>query len=367
MHLSFNNVKLKAKKNKKAILKEIGKVIDSGIFLNGQFINKLEISLQNYFEKKYFLTCASGHDAILLTLQTLKLKKDDEVIFPANSYPTAFPIFINGVKGIPCDVDENGQLDPDSVIKIITSKTKVIIIVHLYGLVGNLKKIVSISKKNNIFLIEDCAQAFGSRYMGNPVGTFGDFGCFSFYPTKNLGSPGDGGGILVKNKEHYEYLKKAVQYGEKSRYHSEFISTHSRLPEIQAAVLNLYFKNIKTEFKKRKLLSDHYNKQILKYELKIYISVLLSDRESNPVNHLYVIKSESRDKLRKYLKNKKIDTFIHYPLTVNKVAAFSFLSKVIYPKAEELSKKIISLPFHPDISKKEINHIVKSIATFFIK
>jgi len=365
MNLSFNHVKLKAKKNKKVILKEIRKVIDNGIFLNGQFLNKLEILLKNYFKTKYFLTCGSGHDSLLLALQSLNLKKNDEVIFPVNAYPTAFPVFMSGLKGVAADIDDNGQLDPDSVIKLITAKTRAIIMVHLYGLVGDLKKIVNICKKNKIFLIEDCAQAFGSRYNGKLVGTFGDIGCFSFYPTKNLSTLGDGGGILTKNKKRFDFLKKAVQYGEKNRYQSEFISGHSRLPEIQAAVLNIYLKRINSELLKRKHLVQYFKMQIKKLGLNKHITVLRSDKNSNPVNHLFVIKARPRDELRNFLKKENIETFIHYPLIINKVPAFRNLLKQKYPNAETLSKKIISLPFHPYMTKNQIDYIFKKISLFY--
>lgn len=367
MKVSFNHTKLKAIKYKKQIIRQVRKVLDQGIFLNGQNSKKTEEFLKNYFKTNYFLTCASGHDALLLALQSLNLKHDDEVIFPVNAYPTAFPIFINGSKGVPSDVDDNGQLDPDEVIKLINSKTKVIIAVHLYGLVGSLEKIVEICKKNKILLIEDCAQAFGSKYKNKLVGTFGDIGCFSFYPTKNIGALGDGGGILTSNKRIYDYLSKAVQYGEKYRYQSEFISGHSRLPEIQASIFNLYLKNINKEFQQRIYLKNYYEKQIIKHKLDKYIYVLSSDEKSEPVNHLFVIKVKLRDRLRIYLKKANIETLIHYPLTVNKVSAFDFLSKKNYPNAETLSKEILSLPFHPYLEKKQIDYIIKKIVKFYEK
>jgi dTDP-4-amino-4,6-dideoxygalactose transaminase len=367
MNISFNHTKLKAIRNKKEILKQIGHVIDQGVFINGPSAKKAERLLTNYFKTKYFLTCASGHDSLLLALQSLGLKKDAEIIFPVNAYPTAFPIFITGLKGIPADVDHNGQLNPVSVTKLITSKTKVIVMVHLYGLVGNLKKIVEICKKNKIFLIEDCAQAFGSRYHGKLVGTFGDIGCFSFYPTKNLSTLGDGGGILTKNKKHFDFLKKAIQYGEKYRYQSEFISGHSRLLEIQATVLNIYLKKINKELSRRKYLSQYYIKQITKYGLDRHITVLKSDENSIPVNHLFVIRTKSRDKLRDFLKKENIETFIHYPQTINRVPAFNFLSKSSYPEAEILSKEVVSLPFHPYMTKNQIDYVIKSILKFYTK
>lgn len=365
MNLSFNHTKLKAIKNKKAILKKIGNVIDKGVFLNGHYVKETENLLKKYFKTKYFLICGSGHDALLLALHSLGLENGDEVIFPVNAYPTAFPIFIDGLKGIPADVDDNGQIDPNSIGKLITSKTRAVILVHLYGLVGDLKKIIDICKKNKIFLIEDCAQAFGTRYKNKQVGTFGDIGCFSFYPTKNLSTLGDGGGLLIKNKRHFDFLKKAVQYGEKIRYKSEFIAGHSRLPEIQAAILSLYLKNIQNELSKRKHLANYYKEQIFKYGLRKYITVLISDKESDPINHLFVIRTKLRDQLQNFFKKNNIETLIHYPSTLNKVPAFSFLSKKSYPKAELLANEIISLPFHPYLKKKHIHYIIKVMSKFY--
>lgn len=359
----FNDTKIKSIKNKKLILKKISKVIDRGIFLNGPEVSTLEANLQKFFEKKFFVSCASGHDALFLSLQALGLKKDNEVIFPVNAYPTAFPIFLSRAKGVPADVDNNGQLDPDEVLKLITQKTKAILIVHLYGLVGNFQKIIDICKKNKLFLIEDCAQAFGGRYKNKLVGRFGDISCFSFYPTKNLATLGDGGGILTNNKNCFDFLKKAVKYGEKEKYKSQFISGHSRLPEIQAAVLNLYLKNIDQEISKRQELFDYYRKQITKYNIK-EIRVLESDKNSKPSTHLFVIATKRRDQLRNFLAKKNIPTLIHYPLPVNEVDAFKFLKNNQYPNAERLSKEIISLPFHPDMKKNQIDYIVNSIKIF---
>ena len=363
----FNNTKLKALNKKRTIFKKISQVITQGIFLNGPKVKETESLLKKYLGRKYFISCASGHDALQLSLQALNLKKDGEVIFPVNAYPTAFPIYLSGLKGIPADVDDNGQLDPESVIKSITPKTKAIVMVHLYGLVGNVERILEICERNNLFLIEDCAQAFGSRYKNKLVGTFGDIGCFSFYPTKNLGALGDGGGILTKNKRHFEFLERAVRYGEKERYQSQFVSGHSRLPEIQAAILSLYLKDINKEIFKRQTLFDYYLEQIDRHGLSKNLRVFLSHKDSRATNHLFVIATSARDQLREFLFKKNIPTLIHYPLTVNRVAAFKFLKSRRYRNAERLAKQIVSLPFHPDLTKKQIDYIVKNISNFFWK
>ncbi len=363
--IEFNHTSLQAKKNKKAILKKISNIIDSGVFLNGKEDQYLNNKLKNFFGHGFFLTTASGHDSIMLALMCFNLSSKDEVIFPVNSYPTAFPIFLSGVKGIPSDVDENGQLDPESLLKNITSKTKAVVVVHLYGLVGQLNKIVQICKKRKLILIEDCAQAFGTKYKNQYVGTFGDIGCFSFYPTKNLGTLGDGGGIWIKKKKDYEFLIKAKSYGEKKRFHSDFISGHSRIPEIQASIVSLYLENSKKDANKRKKLYFYFKSSLQNSKLNPYIRVLTSIIESSPVPHLLVISAKKRDKLLKFLNKNKIPTSIHYPYNVNSIPAFSFLGKQKFIQAEKLTNEILCLPFHQYLSKKNIRYIVDTIAKFY--
>lgn len=365
LKLEFNHTSIQARKNKKAILKKISKVIDSGIFLNGSEDKRLISKFNNFFSSKYFLTTASGHDSLLLALKYFNLKPTDEVIFPVNSYPTAFPVFLSGAKGIPSDVDENGQIDPDKILKRTTPKTKVIVVVHLYGLVGQLDKIVKICKDKKIFLIEDCAQAFGTKYKNKYVGTFGQIGCFSFFPTKNLGTLGDGGGILTKDKKIYDYFIKAKSYGESKRFKSEFVSGHSRIPEIQSAVLNLYLNEFTKEASERKKAYFDFKAILENKNLQKYLRVLKSSNESTPVPHLFVIAAKKRDQLVKFLTEKGLPVIVRYPYPVSKVPAFSFLKKSTYRNAEKLSKEIVCLPFHHFLKKKDMVYIANVISKFY--
>lgn len=365
LKIEFNHTGIHARKNKKAILKKISTIIDSGIFLNGKEEQNLNKKLKKIFGKGYFITTASGHDSLMLAIRSLNLSLKDKVIFPVNSYPTAFPIFLSGVKGVPVDVDENGQLDPSSLLKNITPYTKAVVIVHLYGLVGQLNKIVEICKKRKLILIEDCAQAFGTKYKGKYVGTFGDIGCFSFYPTKNLGTLGDGGGIWIKKKEHYQFLIRAKSYGENNKFYSEFISGHSRIPEIQASIVGLYLENFKKDADKRKKLYFFFKNSLQKSKLNPYIRVLTSDNKSSPVPHLFVISAQKRDALLKFLNKNNITSYVRYPYAVNTVPAFSFLKKVKYDQAEMLSKETLCLPFHQYLNKRDISYMVSIIKTFY--
>lgn len=363
--IEFNQTALLAKKNQKKILKQLQKVLESGIFLEGKQNQILEKNLKKILGGGYVITTASGHDSLLLAIKSLKLNSNDEVIFPVNSYPTAFGLAEAGAKIVPADVDENGQLDPQKVEQKITKYTKVIVAVHLYGLVGNLKEIIKLAKKHNLFLIEDAAQSFGGEFRNKPAGTLGDIGCFSFYPTKNLGTLGDGGAIWTKHKRFFKFFKEAKSYGERKRYHSNFVSGHSRLPEIQAAVLNHYL-SVFIFDKKQK---QHLTKLYLKYLENIgEVRPLLSNEESEPLWHLFVLEVNKRDALRKFLASKKIPTAIHYPKPVHLVPAFSSLGykKRDFPIAERLSKKIVSLPFHQYLSERDIVYITDRIKEFYV-
>lgn len=313
----------------------------------------------------FLITVGSGHDALLFALSVLKLKPQDEVISPVNAYPTAFPVALSGAIPIPCDVDLNGQIDINKLSNAITKSTRAVIVVHLYGLTTDIAALKRLCAARKITLIEDCAQSLGSKFRGKPLGTFGDISCFSFYPTKNLGSLGDGGAIWTKKLAYYNYFLKVRSYGESTRYESEFVSGHSRLPEVQAAILNLYTTVLPRYFKKRKLLFRLYKEKLRALEPNV--RVLDSNPNSDSVPHVLAIDAEKRDKLADYLRQKNIPTLIHYPKPIHLVKAFSYLgyTKGDFPIAERLSKRLLSLPFHPLISEKTANLICDTIREFY--
>jgi dTDP-4-amino-4,6-dideoxygalactose transaminase len=365
--MEFNDLNIRSRKYRNEIKKLIDKVINSNRCFNGPENKKLEKNLQCFLKGGLITNVASGHDAILLSFLALKLKKEDEVIFPVNSYPTIFPIVQVNAKAVPCDVDENGLIDPKEIDKKITKNTRVIIITHLYGLVCNIDEIKKIIVGKNITLVEDCAQAFGSQYKNKSVGTLGDIGCFSFYPTKNLGTLGDGGAIWTKNKDIYDFIIMAKSYGELKRYYSLFPSGHSRIPEIQAGILNIYFNNIKKELDSRIELAKYFTKKIDKTKLIDYIRPLNNDSHQSPL-HLFVVETKKRNELQKYLNGKGIPTFIHYPYPVHLVQAFFYLGYKSgdFPIAERLAKNILGLPFYPMMTKKQVDYIVNMIKKFYL-
>jgi dTDP-4-amino-4,6-dideoxygalactose transaminase len=359
MHLSFNDVSAHAQKNQKQLLSRYKKVLQSGIFLCGKENKKLTRSLQHILGG-YITLVASGHDALFLSLRALHLCPNDEVIVPANAYPTAFPVALSGATLVLCDVDQNGQLSPAALQKRITNHTKVVIMVHLYGLVGDLTAIQATCKKYSLILIEDCAQAFGSEFRKKPVGTFGDIGCFSFYPSKNLGSLGDGGAIRTNNKKIFMYINQAVSYGEKIRYQSTFVSSHSRVPELIAAGLNVYFRSFQHHTNRRKKIYTLYAQSL--QNLLVH-----SHPDSNPNPHLAVIRIQNRQKLISHLSSLDIQTMIHYPTPIHLVPAFKYLGYHTgdFPEAEKLSQTILSIPLGSFMTKKQVWYIVDTIQNFY--
>ncbi|MBI3577121.1 DegT/DnrJ/EryC1/StrS family aminotransferase [Candidatus Gottesmanbacteria bacterium] len=358
--ISFNGVQSLVSEQKNKLLGAFSRVIDSGVFLQGKENAALTAELEKRLPGGYVIPVASGHDALLLSLKALNLKPTDEVIFPVNAYPTAFPIALCGATPVPVDVDKNGQLDSDLAEKAITKNTRAVVVVHLYGLVGNLPLIIMLCNKHKLVLIEDAAQAFGSTFDGKPVGTFGDIGCFSFYPTKNLGALGDGGAIWTGDKKIASFVAQAKMYGEKIRYRSLFVAGHSRLAEVQAGGLRVYLKNFDRMAQKRKQVAEWYKKAL-------DLRVLSWHPQSDPVQHLFVIACARRDELKKYLASRGIPTAIHYPLPIHRVAAFSDVikAKKNFPMADYLASHILSLPFHQYLSQADVSFIAEATQSFY--
>ena len=344
------------------LLAAFSRVLASKTLLEGKenqlFAKKLSVFLGGGF----VVPVASGHDALVLALKALGVGPGDEVVVPALAYPTAFAVAQSGATIIPVDVNENAQISISSVRSLLTRKTKAVVAVHLFGHMGGMRQLRLLLKKKNIALIEDAAQALGSRYKGKQAGAFADIGCFSFYPTKTLGAPGDGGAVWTKNKKIYEFLRQAKMYGEKTRYDSQFPSFHSRLPELQAAGLNTYFPHIAVWIKKRKALFRLYQRLMPKN-----VRILTSDDPTEPVPLELAIEADKREALIKYLDKKGIECVIHYPTPFPFVPAFSYLKfeKGAFPQAEALSKKIVSLPLHQFMNASDVRHITSTIKTFY--
>jgi dTDP-4-amino-4,6-dideoxygalactose transaminase len=365
MHIDFVNLKRVYLKNKFLFNKKFKKVMMKGNFILGEEVSKFEIDFSNYIGVNYCVGLNSGLDALILSLKALDIKEGDEVIVPANTF-IATILAISEVKAKPIFIEPDNEynIDPNKIEEKITKNTKAIIVVHLYGQPAKMDKIVEIKNKYNLFLIEDCAQSHGAKYNGQMTGTFGDIGCFSFYPTKNLGAYGDGGCIVTNNIQLNKKIKLLRNYGSEKKYIHDIKGLNTRLDELQAGLLNVKLKLYPSLLKNRINISNYY----LKFINNPLIQLPKLDANSNHVFHLFVIKTSYRESLIKFLNEYKISTSIHYPVPPHLSGAFSELGLLegSFPITENQAKTVLSLPLFDYMTIKEVSKVVKILNMFKI-
>ena len=332
--INFTNL-YKLIPQKKKILNKINFIIKNSKFIGGDIVESFEKKFSNFVGSKYCVTVGNGTDALEIAVRSLKLKKGSEIIVPVNTWiSTAEAVVNNGFKLVFCDINlSDYTICTEDLKKKITSKTRAVIPVHLYGNPSNMKVLKKICKKK-IYVIEDCAQAHGSKIGNKHVGTFGDIGTFSFFPGKNLGAFGDGGAIVTNSKKIYEYCLRSRNHGASKKYDHLFSAGNSRLDSIQAAVLDVKLDNYKKVIKKRNLLANIYFRELSKLK---NLSLIKKDKNKIYSFHQFVIKLEKRNKLIRYLKKNKIDTMIHYPYMLNELKFFPNSSSL--KKSRNLGKK----------------------------
>ena len=351
---------------KKNLLKIFNKTIESGNFILGPELIKFEKNFSDYIGVKYSVGVSNGTAALYLSLKYLNFPKDSEIITIANSYLAAVStIYLAGYKPVFADIGEDLNIDLEDVEKKITKKTKAIIIVHLTGRPADMKKVMYLKKKYKIKIIEDCSQAVGAEYNKKKVGSFGDVGCFSLHPLKNLGAIGDAGIITTNDVKMFNFLKKAMNHGHSSRDECDFWSFNMRLDSLQASILNFKLKNLANVIKKRIENADYYIKMLN----KVCISVPHNQKKFKSVYHTFIIRVNHRDKLKKYLETKKIETKIHVQINSNKLkAARNYsLDKIKLKNTDAFNKEILSLPISETLTRKEQDTIIKYIKTFYCK
>ncbi len=363
MKIPYVNLSYQNKKFKKRLLSIFGEVIESGEFVGGKEILKLENSLAKLCKTKYAVALNSGTDALTIALFVCGIRPGDEIITPPNSFIASTSVIVHlGAKPVFVDVLPDQNLDADKISKVITKKTKAIIPVHLTGRMCNMVKIKKISKKFNLKIIEDSAQSIGSMFSNKMSGSFSDVGCFSAHPLKNLNALGDAGFLVTNNKTYYKKIKDLCNHGMTDRNKINNFGYVSRMDNLQAAILNFKLKKLNDIIKKRRknfeLYKDNLPKSIFfpiekKYEFNTY--------------HTFVVQVKKRDKLKKFLQKKGVGTSIHYPIPIHLQPAAKFLKYKIgdFPMTEKQSKEILSLPIHQDLKKREILHICKVIDKFF--
>lgn len=331
---------------------------NSGQFILSRQVSNFEKNFSDYIGSSFSVGVNSGYDALYLSLKSLCLKKNSEVILPSNSYIAAVNAVVeNNLKPVFVEPDiHTYNIDSSKIEKKITNKTKVILITHLYGRTCDMKLIMKLKKKYKLFLIEDCAQSHGSRYEEKCSGTFGDFGCFSFYPSKNLGGLGDGGMIATSSKFFYKKLLKIRNYGFIERNKAEIIGVNSRLDEFQAYFLNEKLKKLSFINSHKLKLAKVYNK----YLSNKFIKPQLNNQYQN-VFHIYPVRHKKRNKIMKLAYKKGVQISCHYPIPPHHQKSLRKIIKGSYPISEEIHKTIFSLPISIIHSIKDIKKICKIV------
>jgi dTDP-4-amino-4,6-dideoxygalactose transaminase len=336
------------------------KTLESGWYVLGGEVEKFQNNFKDFTGSKYCVGLNSGLDALILAFRALGIGTGDEVIVPANTYiASIIGITENGATPILIEPDEFYNIDADRIEASITDKTKAILAVHLYGQAANMSKISDIAKRHNLYLVEDCAQSHGAEFAGKITGTWGDIGCFSFYPTKNMGAFGDAGCIVTNNHEISEKISLLRNYGSKIKYQNEIIGVNSRLDEIQAALLNVKLKHYSELSNERIILAEEYLKGIVNSKI-----VLPKVRDkADAVWHLFVVKVEKRDEFQKYLLSHGIGTQIHYPIPPHLSKAYEYLGYKIgdFPITENYANIFTSLPLYDGMTKEEISYVINTI------
>ncbi|MBR5945233.1 MAG: DegT/DnrJ/EryC1/StrS family aminotransferase, partial [Lachnospiraceae bacterium] len=286
-------------------------VLRSGWYILGKEVEAFEKEFAEYIGTKYSVGLGNGLDALYLAFRALGIGEGDEVIVQGNTYiASVMGITMNGATPVFAEPDEFFNIDADKLEALITPKTKAILVVHLYGQASNMKPVTELCKKYNLKLVEDCAQSHGAKFNGQMTGTFGDIGCFSFYPSKNLGAFGDAGAITTNDEKIAGDIKMLRNYGSRVRYYNEKVGVNSRLDEMQAGLLRVRLPHMGELIEEKKKIAEKYLK-----ELKNDKIVLPKVREgATHVWHQFVIKCEKRDELIKYLKDNGVGTIIHYPV-----------------------------------------------------
>jgi dTDP-4-amino-4,6-dideoxygalactose transaminase len=363
MKINFNQLDRGYLKYKNEYDQAAIQALETGWYILGENVEKFEKEFADFISSKYCVGLNSGLDALILAFRALGIGRGDEVIVPANTYiASVIGITENGATPVFIEPDEYYNIDPDEIEGKITKNTKAILAVHLYGQASNMKKIKEIAENYNLYLIEDCAQSHGAKHGIKTSGTFGDIGCFSFYPTKNLGAFGDGGAIVTDNQEIYDKIKMLRNYGSKVKYNNEILGINSRLDEIQASLLSVKLSHYSELRREREEIAEKYL-----YRIKNERLILPKIREeSEHVWHLFVVQVEAREKLHLYLLENGIATQIHYPIPPHLSQAYKSLGykEGDFPITEDYANTIISLPLFEGMTEEEINYVVNILNRF---
>ena len=348
------------------LIKAMIKVLDSKWYIMGKELEAFEREYADMHGVKHSIGVANGLDALIIALKVLGVKEGDEIIVPSNTYIATW-LAVSQLGAIPVPVEPNMQtynIDPDLIESHITSKTKVILPVHLYGQPCDMNRILEISNRHGLFVVEDNAQAHFAKWNGKLTGTFGNINATSFYPGKNLGALGDGGGLTTQDDLLADDAKVFRNYGSEKKYYNKTKGLNSRLDELQAAILRLKLPHLDSLTKSRKSTAQRYAELLGDCSAIILPYV---NPQADHVYHLFVIQCERRDELQQYLAANGVGTMIHYPLPPHLQEAYKTLGykRGDFPKAEQLAKTCLSLPMFPGMTDEQVTIVANHVKRFF--
>ncbi len=342
------------------------RVIDSGWYVQGTEVEQFELEFAKYCGTKHCVGMANGLDALTITLRAWKeqgrLKDGDEVIVPANTYiASVLAITENALQPILVEPDvATYNLCPSLIESAITTKTKVILPVHLYGALADMPAIMDIANRNNLLVLEDAAQAHGASFNGQRAGSCGDAAGFSFYPGKNLGALGDGGAVTTDDEELARLIRGIGNYGSYKKYENIYQGVNSRLDEIQAAMLRVKLKYLDLEIAARQKVAERYIREIT----SPYLVLPSFEVKESHVWHLFVVRTEYRSELQEYLMNEGIATLVHYPIPPHRQQAYKGLNNLALPVTENIHDQVVSLPISPVMKDSDIADVVNTVNQF---
>ena len=376
-NLNIQMVDLKSQymKIKPQVDQAINDVLSSTQFINGEHVKSFQNELAAYLDVKHVITCANGTDALQISMMALGLKPGDEIITPSFTYiATTEVIGLLGLKPVFVDCNpENFNISVDEVEKAITKKTKAIVPVHLFGQSSDMKSVMNLAKKHNLFVIEDNAQAIGSDYLGfnqpQKTGTIGNIGCTSFFPSKNLGCFGDGGAMMTNDDELAKKLRMIANHGQSKRYYHDIVGCNSRLDNIQAAVLRIKLKELDQYILNRQKAANYYDQNLKNLD---QLTLPFRNLDSNHVFHQYTLKLDDsivRDELIQYLAEKNIPAMVYYPVPAHRQKMFSKIPNSYgnMKVTNWLSSRVFSLPMHTELSTLQQDYIIENISNFLNK
>lgn len=339
-------------------------ILRSGQYILGHELESFEQEFADYMASSFCVGVASGLDALRIAVHLLGIQAGDEVIVQANTFiASIMGITLNGATPVFVEPDKYNNIDIARIEEAISSRTKAIMVVHLYGQATDMDAVMHIAQKYNLKVIEDCAQAHGAEWNGKKVGSFGDIGCFSFYPTKNMGAFGDAGAIITNNAILAKNAKVYRNYGSEKKYCNEVVGLNSRMDEMQAGLLRIRLQHINEAIEERRKIAEKYNERLKNTNLELPIV----KKGATSVWHQFVVKVCQREKFMNYLAANNIQTLIHYPIPPHLSKAYQYLNigKNSLPITEEYARKVVSLPIYNGMYEEEIDYVVEKIISYY--